>query len=81
MLIDTNALLPPMRFALFMPHRGVYVKAMQATEGAFEATCESADACAFTDPEARAAGRLVIRVTGEPVELRLAPPTGERESA
>ena len=78
MLIDTNALLPPMRYALFMPHRGVYVKAMQATEGAFEATCASADACAFPDPEARAAGRLVIRATGEPVELRLASGTGER---
>ena len=66
-----------MRYALFMPHRGVYVKAWQATEGAFEATCESADACEFTDTEARAAGRLLIRATGEPVELRLAPRAGE----
>lgn len=73
MLIDSNAFLPPMRYALFMPHRGVYVKAMRDTEGAFEATGDSAQACTLPDPEARAAGRQVILATGEPVELRPAP--------
>ena len=70
MLTNTNALLPPMRYTLFMPHRGVYVKALRPAEGIFEATGDIAEACALPDPEARAAGFEVIWATGEPVELR-----------
>ena len=70
MFTDSRPLLPPMRYALYMPHRGVYVKALQATDGNFEATGDSAQACTLPDPEARAAGRQVIQATGEPVELR-----------
>ncbi len=70
MFTHSRPLLKPMRYALFMPQRGVYVRALQDTEGTFEATGDSTQACTLPDPEARAAGRQVIQATGEPVELR-----------
>lgn len=70
MFTASRPLLKPMRYTLFMPHRGVYVKALRASQGTFQATGNAAEACALPDPEARAAGRRVIEAMGEPVELR-----------
>ena len=66
----SRPILPPLRYVLFMPWRGMYVQALATGEGTFQATGDGAQACALPEPEARAAGLDVIHATGEPVELR-----------
>lgn len=64
------AFLPPMRYALFLPHRGAYLRQVDTVARRFRFTCERANACALPDMEARRVGTELARAAHEPVELR-----------
>lgn len=62
--------LPPMRYALFMPYRGTYLRQVDTRARRFRFTADKAGACVLPEPEARKVGGLLVQSAGEPVELR-----------
>lgn len=70
MLTQSRPNLPPLHYVLFLPHRGTYVRTVNAERGSFSTTAERSLACAMPAPEARATGFRMIRALHEPVELR-----------
>lgn len=69
--------LPPMRYALFLPHRGACLRQMDASARRYHFTGERAGACVLPEPDARKVGAQLARAAGEPVELRPWEDTGQ----
>jgi hypothetical protein len=65
------ACLPPLRYAIFLPHRGTYLRQIDTLARRFRFTADKASAYVLPDPEARKVGSELARVAREPVELRL----------
>ena len=66
----SRPILPPLRYALFLPWRGLYLRAVDAAAGCFRTTADPRRACELPDATARATGMQLVWATGEPVELR-----------
>lgn len=66
----SRPVLPPLRYALFLPWRGIYVRAVDAAAGCFKTTTDPRHACELPDSSAREIGMRVVRALCEPVELR-----------
>ena len=69
--MNASAYLPPLRYALFLPYRGTYLRQIDTRARRFRFTGDKASACVLPDPEARRVGLELSRAAHEPVELRL----------
>jgi hypothetical protein len=68
--MNASAFLPPMRYALFLPHRGTYLRQMDMRARCFRFTSEKTNACVLPEPEARLVGTQLAQTAQTPVELR-----------
>lgn len=62
--------LPPMRYTLFLPHRGTYLRQVDTRARCFHFTGDLGHAYVLPDQEARRVGAELSIAAGEPVELR-----------
>ena len=62
--------LPPMRYALFFPETGTYVREIDSTRRVVRLTAIRDHACALPEPQARDVGLALIKSTGQLLELR-----------
>lgn len=74
--MNTPATLPPMRYRLWLPHVGTYVRAIDWMNRRIVATINQGRALVLPEPEAVAEARRLISATRQTIELR--PDDGSR---
>ena len=62
--------LPPLRYALFFPETGAYVREIDPTRRVVRLTSSREHACALPEPQARDVGLALVKSTGQLLELR-----------
>lgn len=67
---SVNDYLPPVRYALFLPRRGTYLRQVDTLARRYRFTGERAGAYLLPEPQARQVGAQLAKAAREPVELR-----------
>jgi hypothetical protein len=62
--------LPPMRYALFFPRTGAYVREVDSDRRVVRLTADRNHACVLPEPQARDLGFALTKSTGQLLELR-----------
>ena len=62
--------LPPMRYALFFPETGAYVREIDTARRIVRLTASRDHACVLPEPQARDVGFALVKSTGQLLELR-----------
>ena len=62
--------LPPMRYALFFPATGAYVREIDSARRVVCLTANRDQACVLPEPQARDVGFALTKSTGQLLELR-----------